>query len=370
MSFVDPADYEEIVKTILYFSGPFYKILSAWQPEDGMQIEIKDSEEQQLKYVLQDVKLLDSAYSLWGRRTTVWSCEADEAVNEQGKPVSAQGERLVIKLAWQRPHLKKHEAIVYGYISEKQRQGVALGAGLYIPALAGSITASDHPGRSNHVDIANWRTRSAMADGSGTEFFEATTLVTRCKRAIEVFGLQMEPRAFLSYFRLFFRLLRYLATCEIHYRDVNPGNILCDADTHSVCIVADFDFSRIGMLPRGSDPREARTQRLSPYHASLDDSRSGSLYFMCRRVQESLALQTAFESIKKELLKAERKAAEIPLNEAAARRYDNKKRELKEIRDQIEANSHTYIDDAESTVYNMLWIVSRSHSKRCSFGSI
>lgn len=325
-----------------------------------MVIETEGAEAEPSKYTLGKVKLLASQENLWGRRTAVWSCEVDEPeLSQQGTSLLAEDENLIIKAAWNTPQLKEHELIMYRYILEKQRQGLVLGEDLHIPAPIGSIRSSSVMGGSDHVDIANWHTHPArMADSSGLEHLEATTLVTKSKKAVEVFGLKMSPREHLCYFRNLFRMLRYLAICEIHYRDVNPGNILCDAETHSVCILADFDFSRIGMLPRGCDPGVEPAQRLSDFDASLDDSRSANLYFMCRRVQETVELQAEFNQTKNDLLEAERQANKFPTPKRAAT-LKSIENDLKTIKQSIIDNYHTYIDDAESTVYNMLWTVSR-----------
>ena len=358
MSFADTQDFEDIVMTILWFSGPCHRFLPVWAPTEQMIIQTMNEERRQLgKYMLRNVRLLDSQHSLWGRRTAVWSCEIDPTASQQGRSRMNQGENLIIKLSWNISRLRQHEQNVYRHIMEKQQQGVVLGEKLHIPTPIGFVYSSSISGKDHPVDIADWRTRPAMmTDESGEEYLQATTLVTKCKKAVEVFGLKMQPKAFLCYFRRFFSMLRYLATCEIHYRDVNPGNILCDAETHSICILADFDFSRIGMLPRGSKDNKAKP--LSPYQASLDDSISGSLYFMCRRVQKILALRAEFDNVKARVLASERMCKEDPSSLDAAEQHEDDKRRLEKVLQEITTHYHTYIDDAESTVYNMLWIVS------------
>ena len=251
---------------------------------------------------LKDVGLLDSRFDMFGRRTAVWSAGIAkiQSLSEDHQPPIVDlkdNEQLVIKTSWHIPRLRHHEHNVYRHIERKEKElkeqeGFERDPEVEIPSLVGMMSDKHHDTESlaciGDRPLSQWKTRpvrmNPLKRDGDTEYAQFTILITKCRRAVPIGRLGWSEWELIEIYRKLFKNLKHLALLGVHYRDLNMGNILCDA-SKQFCLLADLDFARIGKLRRGEIDNNNPATMLE---TSLDDCVSGNRLFMSGHVQDSL----------------------------------------------------------------------------------
>ena len=331
---------------------------------------------------LKDIGLLDSRFDMFGRRTAVWCASIAQSHSLSGDQKSPaieleKGEQLVIKTSWHIPRLRHHEHNVYKHIERREmeleeQKGFERDREVEIPSLVGMMSDEHHNAESleciGDQPLSQWKTRpvrkNPLRRDGDTEYAQFTILITKCRRAVPIVRLDWNEWELIELYRKLFKNLKHLALLGVHYRDLNMGNILCDA-TKQFCLLADLDFARIGKLRRGEIDNNNPATMLE---TSLDDCVSGNRLFMSGHVQDSLERRGRLALARLTLAAAERiyetklkTAGSVPITV-----FDDRRRRLRQkvmdIEQEMEMNQHRFIDDLESAMYTMFWLV--SHQSR------
>lgn len=403
----DPKDTYDIVKVFALFSGPVSNYLPHWKPVAGPKgrLAMKTIDDKPFLLELKDIKSLDTRYDPYGRRTAVWSAGVAQVLSDPGEngpppPITLEpDEHLVIKTSWQLPHLRMHEQEVYKHLAKKEKElaeseGFKRDEDVAIPELVGTLRDDSPPLECiGDKSLAQWKTRLVRRDPLGdddtkTERKHFTVLVTKCRRAKPIGQERLDEYEKAEIYRKLFKNLEHLGLLGVHYRDLNPGNILCDKATLS-CLLADLDFARIGTqrraaqaLGHGAGQSERELKEISSEErklldTSLDDCISGSLLFMTRHVQKSrelekeltrleLARESRSIDLENEKLGEPDKSRHLQIEIDATRRWKRQDAKITEKMHEIAKNPHQFIDDLESAIYTWLWIVCHWSSLRIS----
>jgi len=333
---------------------------------------------------LKDVGLLDSRFDMFGRRTAVWSAGIAkiQSLSEDHQPPIVDlkdNEQLVIKTSWHIPRLRHHEHNVYRHIERKEKElkeqeGFERDPEVEIPSLVGMMSDKHHDTESlaciGDRPLSQWKTRpvrmNPLKRDGDTEYAQFTILITKCRRAVPIGRLGWSEWELIEIYRKLFKNLKHLALLGVHYRDLNMGNILCDA-SKQFCLLADLDFARIGKQRRGETDQLA-----SMLETSLDDCVSGNLLFKPIHVQDSLERRGRLASARLTLAGAER-SYQTQLSGSSSRsslmmsgfheaRLARMREAIVKIEREMEENQHSFLDDLESAMYTMFWLV-RHHSR-------
>lgn len=185
---------------------------------------------------------------------------------------------MVIKSTWLPCELHDHELNVLRRIASNRSES---NKHFHIPIPIGKIVSGQtskkrkqKPGSSG-MDINRWYTRDGGWRNSTFATFCVPGTHIRCGQPAAG-----DERQHLRLYRGFFEIIRFLASIGVHYRDLNNGNIMCALDGE--CLVIDFGNARILKQRRGADSR--RQSLGNDLEISLDDSRSGTRKFLCRKI--------------------------------------------------------------------------------------
>lgn len=154
-----------------------------------------------------------------------------------------------------------------------------------------------------------------------------------------------------------FEILWYLSCRGVHYRDLNFGNILVRIDPNSggyVGVLIDF-----GNATYAAERRRLPETMDELKQAHLDDGRSANAYFMCLRSFNSRHLTEAVDQA--EEIHQRRPKEMVPGVEdlIGQEQLEDSERALATARANLWKSSlHRYIDDLESAVYCVCYLVS------------
>jgi hypothetical protein len=388
----DPEDWIDVVKIIALFCGPISNYFPFWTPHELELITMETLEGDTLLVRLEDIEILGRRFDPYGRRTTVWSGKVNniKQLDRNGKEkeevdpryVPTEDEVFVIKASWLLSYLAEHEKNVYRHIEEQdKKEGRDRDPEVSIPVFIGTVTTSEKAAETlGNPDLANWKTRDFPVNPtqpeSSKEHACLSIFATKCFKVMTILGATISMVKLITVYRKLFKTLKYLAQRGVHYRDLNLGNILRDILTQERCLLTDFDFARIGMQRRG-DPQKGDLQ---PWETSQDDCISGNPIFMSSFVQEGVKNKDTLERHEGFLLQAKQGLKEAKRQEqeklldatsslldrdaAALRRHKAEesvskwKSKVEEAKARLTPNAHRYIDDCESAVYTLLWLVS------------
>jgi hypothetical protein len=387
----DPEDWIDVVKIIALFCGSISNYFPFWTPHELEQITMETLEGDTLLVKLEDIEILDRRFDPYGRRTTVWSGKVKniKQLDRNGKEkevdpryVPTEDEVFVIKASWLLSYLAEHEKNVYRHIEEQdKKEGRDRDPEVSIPVFIGTVTTSEKAAETlGNPDLANWKTRDFPVNPtqpeSSKEHACLSIFATNFFKTMTILGATISMVKLITVYRKLFKTLKYLAQRGVHYRDLNLGNILRDILTQERCLLTDFDFARIGMQRRG-DPQKGDLQ---PWETSKDDCISGNPIFMSSFVQEGVKNKDTLERHEKFLLQAKqgldqaKRQEEEKLLDATSSLLDRdaaalRRRKAEEsvskwesnveqAKARLTPNAHRYIDDCETAVYTLLWLVS------------
>jgi len=368
-------DYLDIVKMVALFSGPVGNFMPRWGPKPGETISIRVPKKGEVKVTLDKVSLLESRFGPYGRRTTVWQAEIKRERRKGKKDLHgidvAPGEVLVIKASWLLARLAKWEATVYEHIAEKEaerfnRTGLKRDSDIGLPEFIGQVIDASHTESLGAHHLGQWESRPVPKrniPGKSMERACASIFVTKCfpARTIDRADLSLTQLAKI-YFGLF-KTLNYLASLGVHYRDLNLGNILYNLSSGTRCLLTDFDFARLNLRSRGV-PDEDEEQD-EAWDISIDDAISGNVLFQCRSAHAARACYDQLEMAIYGEMKAKANLEKVQAErDPSAKLIMLRKGTLKRTEQAVEVQAeelrkhrHRYLDDLESAVYTILWVV-------------
>jgi serine/threonine protein kinase len=166
-----------------------------------------------------------------------------------------------------------------------------------------------------------------------------------------------------------FKTLNYLAALGVHYRDLNLGNILYELSSGTRCLLTDFDSARLNLRSRGD--LDLDEQQNKAWDISIDDAMSGNVLFQSRSAHAAREccdrLEVAiFAKVQAEANLEKVQAEKDPSAKMIIVRKGNLKRAVKSVDDlvnELRGHRHRYLDDLESAIYTMLWVVGLSMNR-------
>lgn len=333
-----------------------------------------------------DVKPLHISERPTGRRTSVWSAgivrtlSVNGVADDPSRITLKKDEHIVIKTSWQLSRHRTHEHDVYKHMAMTEKQlveeeGFVRDKDVAIPELVGTLCedyqAGDNLACIGDAPLNRWTTREVRINPmsndleAGVEKAHFTILITKCRKAKPINHFILREFQMIEVYRRLVKNLEHVGLLGIHYRDLNIGNILCNLEDGFLCLLADFDFARIETKRRG-EPREEHGDG-ELLDTSLDDCVSGNLHFMSQHVQKSRERNAALTRLRRAKHAIEA-AAERNVQQASVEDrlfWENeritlleaKQGEIDGLQNEIAAHYHKFVDDLESMIYTLLWLV-------------
>ena len=285
-----------------------------------------------------DWKLLPgcSRASMFGRRTVCWST-----------PIKDEERSLILKASWMPRHLQDHEPNVLDIVCKA----------------AFEHNIQSLPDRLLKAQYRRVMTRSWSRSHEGHQEDEDLTLVVTITRhyigeSIVYLGHAPHQKLpFLKIYRELYETFLFLAGIEIHYRDLNAGNVMQRSTAPDRLCLFDFDKARVGLNNRGDESR-----RRIPHGSALDDARSASDYFAPIAYQTCRLLEVTFAAAQRRLAKF----SDTQLHSATEKKAEATRRDIARINEQLLWEQHRFIDDIESAIYLQLYLVRPCHSRLSS----
>jgi hypothetical protein len=282
------------VKFIAFVTNPS-EVLVRWTPLPAgtpfriARTEDADAQSSSSAATVEDWEFVDEPQllivrnELFGGRTTCWAGKAKRlrpAIRaESGSPTakapdSDAPQYVVIKTTWVASYLVGHEATVLRHLAHHNVKNVPVLLGtLLLPELARVHTSSNALVREPEMmgeasdQIPEWSWHGIALD----------VVVMTCPVAKKVETSEMSARDMLLFFSRAAEILRDVALANVHYRDINSGNLLLVADSSGddpQPLLIDFGNARIGDDPRGkrraplAPGRRRRSQCQSTLHVA------------------------------------------------------------------------------------------------------
>jgi serine/threonine protein kinase len=374
-------DYLDIVKMVALFSGPVGNFMPRWGPKAGDTILIRTPKKCDVHVTLDKVSLLESRFGPYGRRTTVWQAEAklSKGKGEKGSHGVniAPGEVLIIKASWLLSRLARWEATVYEHIAEKEAErfkltGVKRDPDIGLPEFIGQVIDASQTESLGPYHLSQWESRQVPKrniPGKSMERACASIFVTKCFPARTIDRANLSLTQLAKIYLGLFKTLNYLAALGVHYRDLNLGNILYELSSGTRCLLTDFDSARLNLRSRGD--LDLDEQQNKAWDISIDDAMSGNVLFQSRSAHAAREccdrLEVAiFAKVQAEANLEKVQAEKDPSAKMIIVRKGNLKRAVKSVDDlvnELRGHRHRYLDDLESAIYTMLWVVGLSMNR-------
>jgi len=393
----NPDHAAEIVTWIAFMIGPLENVIDTFEiPRHTftMSHPSTDAKEpgtvSEWEWIFDETKdeqpwcILERRRDLWGRRTV---CVAGQArKKESGAPT----ESLILKFIWAPAYLSNWEYKVLEILGKVQSSpNVQLSEALQMvkedvlknrPRPVGMLGACERRSRRNAGECGT---------DDGIEPSSHSRLHLSCMCTINPQGQRISIRSELSISQRVEILSDgiaslWVAACnDIHYRDVNAGNIVylfSDQGSEEVtAFLIDYGNARILDEPRlfsqsrGLDPEQiselaegllgtdflAKADWVKHVKRKLDDARSGNAFFISTQTGKIHKAEVA----QAQLLRKKKEADEACLADPKSKR---KQASAAALGDSLKSASealfrvrgHRYIDDLESLIYVHIWQVS------------
>ena len=376
-----------------------------------------------LQSVISPWKILERRRDLWGRRTV--------ALTGMARRIGTDGpaEPVIMKFVWSPPYLIEHELRVLSRLAEAIRcaldedQGASASHHNLKEALelVDSEVAASRPAVLGMLDGCNVKSRALPSKYGVEDGFEPDQSVTHVKlhlsamctrnwpgeRIDETTPMTMQQRARVL-LGVFGSL--WLAACsDIHYRDINTGNILFWEDANGTVhgFLIDYGNAReldkrrmwvafeklpesttspsnkpttnaesgpnpvvraesmIGKREKNgeSDEMTGPTTSNDAIQLRLDDARSANIYFISTTVHDLVEKYKAHNEDLDALHTLEDQLKRQPDNKAKEEQIADLRCEIEQLDEVIsKLPGHRYIDDLESALYAHIYQVCRSCS--------
>lgn len=381
----DPDHALDIVAIVAFLVGPLNDVLTTFEPpKDRFSVKPPGEHSKPVEYewitdpdskVGNPWKVLENRPHLWGRRTVVIGGQ----VRKTGKIDPPQP--MTMKFTWLPEYLVEYEQTILNKLETAIRYPDS--ASEYLqeaitkvdprvlksrPRPIGMLVGIDMCTSEAPMDIA-------VEDGERPESLKThSCLVLSAMCTINPHGHRIDNRSSLSEKQRLqilahtFEALWIAACADIHYRDVNAGNILyeilselgSEGLTPLVGYLIDYGNARILDQRRiytrfpESGPETGNVQ------LRLDDARSANILFLSTRMSIIMAAQENYRSKLSELELLEAQIAAAPDDDLlsdelspAQGAVENSHRTL------LASGLHRYIDDMESAIYVHVYQLSR-----------
>ncbi|PWN17669.1 hypothetical protein BCV69DRAFT_285834 [Microstroma glucosiphilum] len=275
-------------------------------------------------------------------RTAIFASAVDGVMRERV---------IIVKASWVAFHLVAHELMILVAIQKDpvMRQGLPLAP---VPVGLAEIPA----------DFQRM-TSDRLTPGSASAFPARAmcALVTR-QHLGDPIGKYTSSRRLANLHKQFAEQLLVLARGEIHYRDINDGNMRVLRGDEDTLLIIDLGNARMGLCPRGQ-PRLPEAE--ATIKAAADDTRSGTPEFLPVCITKvAAAVQSwneAMKSLSERILFLRKDAGRDAgsFAEKSRRAIIKSLPTLHKTLREAAVHSHRFIDDLESATYLHLWQTAR-----------
>jgi hypothetical protein len=393
----NPDHAAEIVTWIAFMIGPLKSVTDTFEiPRHTFSVSRPSTDAKgpntvsEWEWVFDETKdeqpwcILERRRDLWGRRTV---CVAGRA---RKREPGARTESFIMKFIWAPTYLSRWEYKVLEILGKVQSdpnaqlsealQKVKKGVLENRPRPVGMLDGCDRTSRSNAADCGT-------DDGIVPASHERLHLSCMC--TINPQGQRISIRSNLSISQRLeilsdgFASLWVAACHDIHYRDVNAGNILYilsdQVSGEATAFLIDYGNARILDEPRmytqfeGLDAKhiselaeglldsELTTKADWVKHVKrrLDDARTANAYFLSTQMAKVSDAMARQEQASRDRQAAEKALLADPDSELNQADLASKDRELIRANDALlRLSPHRYIDDLESLIFVHIWQVS------------
>jgi hypothetical protein len=390
----DPEHAEDIVAMIAFLIGPLQAVLSTYEiPTGAFAVESGEGKEKTLsryEWVPDDEgvkwKILERRHDLHGRRTVAIHGKARKI--EKGAPT----ESLVIKFTWLPRYLVHYEQLILLRLARAAKEAEESDNN---PKLAEAMkTVKKEILEYRHRSIGMLAdcervTRESPARGGIEDGLTQSPpsrplqLVMSGMCTVNPVGLRINTLSSLSWKQCLqivsgcFASLWIAACSDIHYRDLNTGNILYVLlNEHSGEVVGyliDYGNARVLDQRRIATRFDGATlQKIQEYfsdpiahriHAKsavwfennqirLDDARSINHTFVSTHLAKVLRVEARWQTLVKDKSNKDRALKLDPTSKKAQRDAQRATELLEQVeQDLAQMSNHRYIDDLESVIY-------------------
>jgi hypothetical protein len=376
----NPDHAEDIAKILAFLTGDIENISDTYSPPTDRftLINPEDKTEQ-----------LEVRNELWGRRTAVFAGFARRLNAE-----SDTAEPVTIKCAWLPTYLQTYEHKILTHINNALKEPVDSKS---YPFLAEAKAAVDPEvlacipkplGMLKDCKRTSRSVKAPLGDSDGLYsndeqeevYLELSVLVTTGPHGERIPSAtsSLSLRDHYDILSGALQTLWIVSCCNLHYRDINLGNILFHLKTVTengqgvskvVGYLIDYGNARIlderrKQLPQKEE--DAPSKKATALH--LDDARSINAYFVCLHVLEALQLSTLYRETESSLKAHEKNLQNASMEAkrlALAKVIAKEEKMMQDLLAKMAGMQHRYIDDIESLLYSFCFWVSGSDAPAC-----
>jgi len=397
----NPAHAEDIAKILAFLTGDVKNISDTYTPPtDKFKLVNPDDETEQVwEWCTADgktdfaglpYKMLEVRYELWGRRTAVFAGSARKVDDSTGTI-----EFVTLKCAWLPTYLKNYEHKILTHIHKALNEPVDSKAYPYleeakatvdrrvidcIPRPLGILADCERKSRRVKASFGVSDGLYSDAEQEGV-YLELSVLVTSGPHGERV-PTEPSSLSLRDHYDILSGVIQTLwvvSCCDVHYRDLNLGNILFhivkiaengQAESSEVIgYLIDYGNARILDHRRKQLPDLGKGRREGTTALFLDDARSINAYFVCLHILEAMQLSKNFqeqERMHDNKYSAVDPDSDVPdmmdgiLESDPADGAAESEQKLQALLAKLASMKHRYIDDLESLLYCFCFWVSNS----------
>jgi hypothetical protein len=310
--------------------------------------------------------LLEVRNELWGRRTAVFAGYAQKQDDD-----SKQIYPIAIKCAWLPPYLEHYESKILQHVHDalrctdpnkypflaKARGKVDPRVIELIPKPLGKLR--DCMRMTREVAHAFGDEDEAVDPEGSPIHFVLSVLVTTSPHGERV-PTEATELSLCHHYKILrnaAETLWILSCCDVHYRDINLGNILFEMTwIGRKMMVTGFliDYGNARIL----NQRRKQTGRTEGQDVDLclDDARSINAYFISTHMAETLRQKERYDKCVNSIKVTEKTTASAEIKNASLATLNENREKLHA---QMKTRKHRYIDDLESLIYTFCYWVSQ-----------
>jgi hypothetical protein len=374
----NPDHAADIAKILAFLMGKVESIIDTFEPpREVFNLEVPGKSRPEIwrwcSASGEPIKDLDRAYTLlevrnelWGRRTAVFAGYAQKQDDD-----SKQIYPIAIKCAWLPPYLEHYERKILQHVHDaldctdpekypylaKARGQVDPRVIELIPKPLGKLR--DCMRMTREVAHAFGDEDEAVDPEGSPIHFVLSVLVTTSPHGerVPTEATELSLRHHYKILRNAVETLWILSCCDVHYRDINLGNILFEVTwTEGVMMVTGFliDYGNA----RISNQRRKQTGRTEGQEVDLclDDARSINAYFICTHMAKTLRQKEEYDKCVNSIEVTEKTTAPAEIKNASLATLNENREKLPA---QMKNRKHRYIDDLKSLIYTFCYWVSQ-----------
>lgn len=344
----DPKQLPDVVRFVAFITDPASCLLKL-EPRKRFAVQLHGSEMQEQWEWGAAPKLLSVKQQLFGSRTCCWGGQARRvSADEESDKRDIKYESLVLKVCWLPSSLLHHEADVLQVLERSNIE--------HIPKILGSLVIDADFAKALASSAEELQSVSAEKNlqsqgnsGSSNRKLKLQALVLRCPIG-EPMGRQTTMLEAAAACGAVVPILEQVASAGVHYRDLNLGNILRYSSTSagasvSPSMLVDFGNARFHGRAKGEDLDSPLMQLVE------DDHRSVTPCFLSLNAIESV-------SIIADLKRTMEKLQDLNSKQRSSQLVSMWEADVSYYRSTLALLCHRSINDLESLLWCLIWLVS------------